>query len=119
MAIVFALVVLVLASWGLRRIWPAKGLNWVDPQSWKEAIDRNSEMKLLDVRDAMDYEACHVNGSINISLGRLPVLWKKELSPEDSVLIIADGDYERRSAARILRRRGFRKLYTGEGKGCA
>lgn len=76
-------------------------------------------MKLLDVRDAMDYEACHVNGSINISLGRLPALWKKELSPEDSILIIADRDYERRSAARILRRRGFRKLYTGEGKGCA
>ncbi|MFC4770128.1 hypothetical protein [Effusibacillus consociatus] len=44
MAIVFALVVLVLATWGLCRIWPAKGLNWVDSQTWKEAIDRNSEM---------------------------------------------------------------------------
>ncbi|MFC4770129.1 rhodanese-like domain-containing protein [Effusibacillus consociatus] len=73
----------------------------------------------MNVRDAMDYEASYVNGSINISLGRLPVLWKKALSPEDSVLIIADRDYERRSAARILRRRGFRKLYTGEGNRCA
>lgn len=42
MTILFSLVVLVLASWALRRIWPAKGLKWGDSEK-------------------LNYEACHVS----------------------------------------------------------
>ncbi|MHA0857225.1 rhodanese-like domain-containing protein [Paenibacillus sp. CMAA1364] len=67
--------------------------------------------KLLDIRDALDYEACHVPGSVNISLGRLPYVARKDLEPEHSVIIIGKKDRKSKKAARILKKKGFRKIY--------
>ncbi|WP_425464482.1 rhodanese-like domain-containing protein [Paenibacillus oralis] len=72
-------------------------------------------IKFLDVRDVTEFDRTHIPDSINISLGRLPFLWHKELSPGDEVMILADSCFKSRKAARILQRKGFRKLYTVHG----
>ncbi|WP_052350365.1 rhodanese-like domain-containing protein [Paenibacillus gorillae] len=68
-------------------------------------------VKVLDVRDAVDYDNEHFPDSVNVSLGRLPFVWKTEFNPQDEIVIVADHIIAIKRAARILQRRGFRKLY--------
>ncbi|CAH1191592.1 rhodanese-like domain-containing protein [Paenibacillus sp. JJ-223] len=67
--------------------------------------------KLLDVRDASDFNKSSVPTSINIPIGRLSFVWEKELTTEDRVVILTDTSFKGRKAARILLKRGFRHLY--------
>lgn len=99
----------------LRYAWPVRSLSYVEARDVRELADQTLEMKMLDVRDAADYEKDSIRGSINISLGRLPYVWQHCLSPGDSVLILADRYYKRNKAARILYKQGFRKLYAVNG----
>lgn len=105
--------------WWVRMLWPVKGLSFVDPMVLKDVSDVQINLKMLDVRDAVEYQKCHMDGSINISLGRLPFVWKKELSPDEPVLILADADYKSKRAARVLKRQGFREIYAVRGEYCA
>ncbi|MEO3946711.1 rhodanese-like domain-containing protein [Gorillibacterium sp. CAU 1737] len=101
--------------WGLRGFWPVSSLRYVRSHEWQEIPQTHPNAKLLDVRDAFDYAEGHVPGSINISLGRLPYVWEKELSPGDVVVILSTSRYQSNRAARILHRRGFRQLYAVRG----
>lgn len=72
--------------------------------------------KLLDVRDASDFNKSSVPTSINIPIGRLSFVWGKELTTEDRVVILTDTSFKGRKAARILSKKGFRHLYLMVGK---
>lgn len=110
------LLMFVALVWYIRSLWPVKGLSYVDADSIRETAV--SHHKLLDVRDAYDYEKCHIQGSINISIGRLPFVWRKDISAEDSVLILADSMRKSRKAARILKKHGFQQLKALRGDTC-
>lgn len=99
----------------LRSAWPVRSLAYVEARDVRELADQTLDMKMLDVRDAVDYEKDNIRGSINISIGRLAYVWQHCLSPDDSVLILADSYYKRNKAARILYKQGFRKLYAVNG----
>nr|WP_272595619.1 rhodanese-like domain-containing protein [Paenibacillus apiarius] len=75
-------------------------------------------VKLIDIRDPADYMECHLEGSTSIYVGRLPYVWRKELSVLDSVVILGSSAREVRKAARILKRRGFVKLYAVRAYRC-
>ncbi|MGG6313133.1 rhodanese-like domain-containing protein [Paenibacillus macerans] len=102
----------------LRRLWPVRGLTYLGDAALNCGSALPPETKKLDIRDASFYEECHMDGTLNISLGRLPFVWEKELSPADPVLILSDRRYDTLKAARILRRRGFRQLYALQGEVC-
>ncbi|MEK5253318.1 MULTISPECIES: rhodanese-like domain-containing protein [unclassified Paenibacillus] len=112
--ILFVLLVISLVR-VLRYAWPVRSLSFVEARDVRELADQSLDMKMLDVRDAVDYEKNNIRGSINISLGRLAYVWQHCLSPGDSVLILADSYYKRNKAARILYKQGFRKLYAVNG----
>ena len=112
--ILFVLLVMSLVR-VLRYAWPVRSLSFVEARDVRELADQSLDMKMLDVRDAADYEKNNIRGSINISLGRLAYVWQHCLSPGDSVLILADSYYKRNKAARILYKQGFRKLYAVNG----
>jgi len=99
----------------LRSAWPVRSLSYVEARDVRELADQSLDMKMLDVRDAVDYEKDSIRGSINISIGRLAYVWQHCLSTDDSVLILADSYYKRNKAARILYKQGFRKLYAVNG----
>lgn len=63
--------------WLIRMVWPVKGLSFVDPKVLKDVSNIQTNLKMIDVRDAVEYQKCHIDGSINISLGRLPFVWKR------------------------------------------
>ena len=108
--ILFALITIRL----LRYVWPVRSLSYVEASKVCELVQLKA-MKMLDVRDAVEYEKDNIRGSINISLGRLPYVWQHSLSQSDAVLILAGSYYKRNKAARILYKQGFRKLYAVHG----
>lgn len=101
--------------WFLRQIWPVRSLSYIKARDWVQVKERLN-LKMLDVRDASDYLEEHISGSINISLGRLPFVWQHELSQDDGVIILSNTGYHSNKAARILRKHGFRNLYTIQGE---
>ncbi|MCY9515757.1 rhodanese-like domain-containing protein [Paenibacillus apiarius] len=105
----------------ISRIWqmrPVAGLTYVTPTAVCEFIQMDPAVKLIDIRDPADYMECHLEGSTSIYVGRLPYVWRKELSVLDSVVILGSSAREVRKAARILKRRGFVKLYAVRAYRC-
>ncbi|MCA1292599.1 rhodanese-like domain-containing protein [Paenibacillus sp. alder61] len=119
MMAVTAIVLLALAGWTVYRLRPVKGLAFVEPGQLRESANLKGEAKLVDIRDAVYYEQGHVQGAINISLGRLPFVWSKELSPDEPVIILSCSLYQSKRAARMLKNRGFRQIYAVRGGFCA
>jgi rhodanese-related sulfurtransferase len=74
-------------------------------------LSKNICYKLLDIRDAVDFEEGHVPGAVNISLGRLPYVSNKELTTEHSIIILGKKDRNSKKAARILKKNGFNHIY--------
>ncbi|MDF9839576.1 MULTISPECIES: rhodanese-like domain-containing protein [Paenibacillus] len=109
--IIFYIASLLVLWWILIQLLPVPFLTCVNRKEWSLLEDRWSKAKLLDVRDTNEYREGHIPGSINISVGRLPVVWKKDLSAEDEVIIFSHNWLQRKKAARILARRGFTRLY--------
>ncbi|ALS23729.1 rhodanese-like domain-containing protein [Paenibacillus naphthalenovorans] len=97
--------------WFIRSVWPVSGLSFVDSRILEAAREEMTTLKIVDVRDAADYQKNHYPGSINISLGRLPFVWRNELSPDEPVLILADSRRKSIKAARVLKNKGFSHLY--------
>lgn len=116
------LIVLLLAGIGyltIRNLLPVKGLAYVDASILNGASGLPQETRMLDVRDEIFYRECHVQGAINISIGRLPFVWRNELSPSEPVLILSDSKIKSKKAARLLKSRGFRQIYAIRGEYCA
>ncbi|WP_460319986.1 rhodanese-like domain-containing protein [Paenibacillus sp. YSY-4.3] len=116
------LIVLLIAGLGylvLRNLLPVKGLAYVDVNILHNASELPEETKMLDVRDEVFFRECHVQGAINISIGRLPFVWNNELSPSEPILILSDSKIKSKRAARLLKSRGFRRLYAVRGHFCA
>ncbi|PZT52839.1 rhodanese-like domain-containing protein [Paenibacillus silvae] len=97
--------------WLIIQLWPVSSLTYVNSKEWDPSLKRWSDVKMLDVRDSSEFWENHVPGSINISIGRLSAVWMKELSPDQEVLIFSRNWLSRQKAARILARRGFKRLY--------
>ncbi|MGW8443317.1 rhodanese-like domain-containing protein [Paenibacillus sp. S33] len=56
-------------------------------------------MKILDVRDVSKYSTGHIPSSLNISFGRLPLVWSKNLAPNDKVIIFSSSLVQRKSCS--------------------
>lgn len=106
------MMVSVLIYYAYRRLVPINGLKLMKCSELAEAKKIRPNLKVLDVRDVSEYtaDADHIKESVNISLGRLPFVWDKELSPEDEVIIVTPKWSEGILAARKLKRAGFTSL---------
>ncbi|WP_145325436.1 rhodanese-like domain-containing protein [Paenibacillus xylanexedens] len=101
--------------WGLTQLWALRSLTYINIQDMGLNYECWEKVKILDVRDASEYWSGHIPGTINISVGRLPVLWSKHIEQNDEVFILSRSWIQRNKAARILARRGFRQLYAVRG----
>ncbi|WP_054957870.1 rhodanese-like domain-containing protein [Paenibacillus dakarensis] len=102
----------VLLIYTYRRWVPISGLKLMKCSELAKARKERPHLKVLDVRDVSEYtaDAGHIKESVNISLGRLPFVWDKELSPEDEVIIVTPKRSEGLLAARKLKKFGFQSL---------
>jgi rhodanese-related sulfurtransferase len=69
---------------------------------------------LLDVRDKWEYDICHIDGSINISLSEITVR-KDELEKKAKTVIICHHGMRSAMAAEHLILEGFEQIVNLEG----
>ncbi|WP_342574190.1 rhodanese-like domain-containing protein [Paenibacillus sp. FSL M8-0142] len=103
-----------------RRYVPIADLQLMKCSDLQQARKECPDLKLLDVRDVSEFTPDPHKEMINISLGRLPYVWEKELRPGDHVVIVTPKRSDGFLAARKLKKAGFRTLsYLQEDcKGC-
>lgn len=66
------------------------------------------EALVVDLRDAKDYQAGHINGAIHVPFRELAERAAAELDPERTVILVDKLGQQAASAGRQLRRAGFR-----------
>lgn len=89
------LVLILLVLYIYRRIRPMKDLKYIDAKSLSCLIKKKTKaIRILDIRDSIDYYADHIEGAVHISLGRLPYVKKTGLHVEDEIILISNSTYK-------------------------
>ncbi len=85
---------------------PVQRIPMIDPGALARRLDTGEETVVLDVRDADEFSARHIPGSINIPYGELPERLA-ELPRETPIAAVCSGGKRSGLAASILQREGF------------
>lgn len=103
------ILVLLFLSRVARGLLPVKGLAFIKEHQFFDQLN-SADVQILDIRDPNDFEQEHYPNAINIYLGRLPYLYKKELDKGNEIVIISKSKSTIRKAARILKKAGYESL---------
>ncbi|MEM6998878.1 MAG: rhodanese-like domain-containing protein [Pseudomonadota bacterium] len=80
----------------------------------KQKLDAGEKLILLDVREAWEYETCHINGSINISMSNVQQMLN-ELKQDDETVVICHHGMRSFQVASYLEGNGYDKIANLEG----
>ncbi|OAH59701.1 MULTISPECIES: sulfurtransferase TusA family protein [Bacillaceae] len=78
-------------------------------KSFKEKVESDEKMTILDVRERDEYEERHIGGVIHIPLGEVEQR-SDELNKEDEIYVICHSGRRSELAARTMAKQGFKKL---------
>ena len=119
----------LLASVGLRvrgflaggmTAWRSEGrkisrIEQIDPDDLARRLDGGEEITVLDVRNAREFAAGHIPGSVHIPYGELPERLA-EVSKDHPIAAVCSGGKRSGLAASILQREGYeRVIHVGKG----
>ncbi|KMY55440.1 hypothetical protein AC623_17075 [Bacillus sp. FJAT-27231] len=108
MTIVFYLVVAVLIFIAIRNMLPVTGIRHALADELKKEI-RRKDIQWVDVRTPGEFKARHINGFQNIPLQQLSVR-VNELDIEREVVVMCQSGMRSQKAARLLKKKGFKKI---------
>jgi glyoxylase-like metal-dependent hydrolase (beta-lactamase superfamily II)/rhodanese-related sulfurtransferase len=100
--------------------WRSEGrqvsrIEQIDPDDLAQRLDAGEEITVLDVRNAGEYEAGHIPGSVHIPYGELPGRLS-EIPDSAPVAAVCSGGKRSGLAASILQREGHeRVIHVGKG----
>ncbi|SMG11365.1 rhodanese-like domain-containing protein [Paenibacillus aquistagni] len=98
--------VIIIAAW--YRKWSIeRQMKLTDPEQVCRQLSEE-DVQILDIRDPSDYNERHIPNAVNIYIGRLPYVSKKELRQEEDIIIVSPSKSKVRRAMRILNKSGFR-----------
>lgn len=80
----------------------------------KEELESGSQTILLDVRDKWEYDICHIDGSINISLSEI-MERASELDKQPRTVVICHHGMRSAMAGEYLQAEGFEQIVNLEG----
>jgi rhodanese-related sulfurtransferase len=80
----------------------------------KKELETDPQTVLLDVRDKWEYDLCHIDGSINISLSEIAEK-KDALGKQPRTVVICHHGMRSAMAAEYLISEGFREIVNLEG----
>lgn len=86
----------------------------MSPEQLKGHLDNGLSPVLLDVREAWEYEICHIDGSNNIQMSEL-VSAMPDLDPESMTIVICHHGMRSLQVAQYLEAEGFRNVTNLEG----
>lgn len=91
--------------------WSVRDLRYLQSHELQALREGVSPVKQVDVREPADYYCRHMEETVSMYVGRLPYVWSQVLSPGDTVVLIGARKRHIRKAARLLKRRGFGRVY--------
>lgn len=97
----------------VNRFMPVKGITNISVQEVKDKI-KNHNVQFIDVRTPGEYKANHRKPFKNIPLSNLAQKIG-ELDKEKEVVIICQSGMRSTKAAKVLKKRGFQKIYNVKG----
>jgi rhodanese-related sulfurtransferase len=86
----------------------------ITAEELKSKLDANEKPVLLDVREAWEYETCHIEGSINISMSNVQQMLD-ELKPDDETVVICHHGMRSFQVASYLEGSGYSNIANLEG----
>lgn len=91
------------------------GLKQISPQELKTYLEQgNSDPLLLDVREAWEYDRCHIENSQLIPMAQIPIKMNELDSDRETVVICHHGVRSWRVASFLLSN-GFSQVYNLSG----
>lgn len=85
-------------------------INFWKPEQLQQALAQESDIVMLDVREAHEYAFAHIEGSLHIPLRQLPEQYKS-LNSEFKLVLICHHGVRSLQACQFLEYVGFNKLY--------
>lgn len=85
----------------------------LDVDAVRGALDENT-LTLLDVREQWEFELAHVEGSVHIPMGEVP-LRAAELDPDQPLAVICHHGMRSLQVALFLEQQGFSRVMNVEG----
>lgn len=81
----------------------------ITPEQLKTLLDEQQPTLLLDVREPWEYEICHLEPSLNISMSRIPS-HLHEINPEQEIVVFCHHGMRSMQVASYLESNGFDKI---------
>ncbi|MDU0811406.1 sulfurtransferase TusA family protein [Bacillus siamensis] len=78
-------------------------------EAFKQKVDRDESLHILDVREIEEYEEAHIPGVVHIPLGEVEKR-SNELNKDDEIYIICHSGRRSEMAAHTMKKQGFQKL---------
>jgi hydroxyacylglutathione hydrolase len=88
---------------------PTAAIDQLSAAELRDAVDRDEEMQLIDVRSPPEFASGHVNGAVNLPVGDL-VRRAGELQRDAPTAVMCEGGYRSSLAASLLQQEGFSRL---------
>jgi rhodanese-related sulfurtransferase len=98
---IFAVLWIVLE---IRKQWPVKGLHYIT-ESDLVGLGNGEAVQVVDLREAPDYYAGHIDGAIHIFIGRLSFVWDRHIAPGETIVLVAQDRVTLKKAARLLKKK--------------
>ena len=87
----------------------------ITPGEVRILVERGDAVRLLDVREAWEYENAHIPGVLLIPLAELPRRFAAALDPGEPIICICEHGVRSAHAARFLAGQGCRNVATMVG----
>jgi rhodanese-related sulfurtransferase len=84
------------------------------PEELDARIRRGQSVRLIDVREPIEYEMARIEGAELLPLSRLDE-WAHTLNPEDEIVLMCHHGIRSAHVCAVLARNGFSKLYNLAG----
>ncbi len=87
----------------------------ITPEELKSHLDRKQAVRLLDVREAWEFQLARIEGSLPIPMGEIPARANRELDPEDHIVVICHHGVRSANVTQWLRQQGFEQAQSLRG----
>jgi rhodanese-related sulfurtransferase len=108
----FSIIPVVWMIFEIRKQWPVKGLHYIT-ESDTIGLRNGEPVKMVDLREAPDYYAGHINDAIHIFIGRLSFVWDRHLASGDTIVLVAQDRTTLKKAARLLKKKAVASTFYG------
>ncbi|MEK4028033.1 rhodanese-like domain-containing protein [Pseudobacillus sp. FSL P4-0506] len=108
MTLIFYLILAIFIFIAIKNMMPAAGVRNAAADELKKEI-RKKDKQWIDVRTPGEFKASHIKGFKNLPLQQLSARIK-ELDPEREVVVMCQSGMRSRKAARLLKKKGFKKI---------